>query len=243
MDPDRFPHTEPFFRGLFLLAPKRRDLAALAMAIGWGFIAFFLIVLAAVACGKSALFLPLLLLSFPLAIAIVRFSGAPYNRIKEVYRYYSPTFFLFKLGEDHWDMHMGASYDYWAAFRWADRGEVARQKILLWTYDGILRVIDDVDTGVIPKSAKVTGTSYFFSERTAHRLGFSSKRVGSDAYMSFLMGVVDLPILYSFVKGRVAIPPLFSLRQLESTAGDLAQRRAQIELSRAALVRREARKG
>jgi hypothetical protein len=169
--------------------------------------------------------LPLVFLVVPAAqLALV-----PLWRATGVYRYHSPAFFVVARGEREVELHGGTLYDYLLGMRWAERGPRARRTLLRHYLVGVLGVIADVERGSIHPGARLTGTSYVFSGRTARRLGFTLEPAGFAERLHLLLDVLSLVVMYSYVRGRPSLPHFWKTRKAVVRAAELARHRPEVE--------------
>jgi hypothetical protein len=109
---------------------------------------------------------------------------------------------------------------------------------MAWYLEGILDVASRVERGEIPSSVEVTGTSWFFREETARRLGFQIRPAGFRLRFNLLLNALDLWLTYSFTRGRLALPDLLDAKQAVIRGDELVRRKGQISRLREALDRR-----
>jgi hypothetical protein len=132
-----------------------------------------------------------------------------------MYTYLSPMLLVFGASEKRYDLHNGTSFDYYFVMRKIKPGIAARKKILEYFLEGLLEIIDRIEKGKLPDTLKISGSSYFFSERTAKRLGFSITDAGIFAKINLLFNIVDLTWMYSYAKGKFTFPNFSKIRKAE----------------------------
>ena len=98
-----------------------------------------------------------------------------------------------------------------------------------------------VEAGEIPPDMSVTGTSYFFSEHSARRLGFRIERAGFRLRCVLALYFLDLLVLYSLARGRLAVPNVLNARRVVISGGELARNRPALEALIARLEKRKRR--
>jgi hypothetical protein len=169
--------------------------------------------------------LPLVFLLVPTAQVAL----TPVWRASGVSRYHSPVFFVVARGEGTYELHGGTLYDYLLAMRWAERGGRAHRVLLRGYLAGVLGVIADIEQGRIHPKARLTATSYVFSERTARRLGFVLEPAGRWERLHLLLDALSLVAMYSYVRGRVSLPRFWKVRTAVVSAAELARQRGKVE--------------
>lgn len=203
---------------------------------------------AALACAGTAAALALLfacpvpvsLLVFPVALSVFQFCVTPLLRNAGLYRYHSEMLKATVRTARTWEIHGGTSWDYVRLFRLSENGAVATRRLLRFYLEGLLDIARLVESGAIPGETTVTGTSYFFSERSARRLGFRLEPAGPRLRVVLVLYYLDLVLLYSFARGRIAFPNVLRTRRAAIRAADLAAKRREIERLIARLGQRPA---
>ena len=181
---------------------------------------------------------PASLLFFPVALSVFQFCLTPLLRWSGVYYYHSEMLKATLRTGRTWEIHGGTAWDYIHLFRLSESGAAATRRLLLLYLEGLLDIARLVESGAIPAETTVTGTSYFFSERSARRLGFRIEPAGPRLRAVLVLYYLDLVLLYSFARGRVAFPNVLRARRAAIRAADLAARRGEIESLIARLVRK-----
>lgn len=170
----------------------------------------------------------LYLLILPAALPLATFSSAPVMRVIGYFKYYSPMLLGIK-SKKKLDLHNGTSFDYLFLMKLIDSGAQARYKMLAYYLEGLLNIISEIENGKINSDIQIEGTSYFFSENTAVKLGFTIQKPVFNYYFNFIFNFVDLFFMYSYSKGKFAIPHIFSIKRAVISPLDLCKRKNKIE--------------
>jgi hypothetical protein len=165
-----------------------------------------------------------LLLLLPFTISLSIFTSTPLMRVSGYYKYYSPMLLGIK-SKKKLDLHNGTSFDYFLHMKLKDKGTQARYKILAYYFEGLLNIISEIENGKINSALPIEGTSYFFSDNTAVRLGFKLQKPVTSYYLNFIFTFVDLCFMYSYSKGKFTIPRIFSIKRAVISAEDLCNRK------------------
>jgi len=200
---------------------------------------------AALACAGTAgalalLFafpIPISFLVFPVALSVFQFCVTPFLTNTGLYRHHSEMLKATVRTAHTWEIHGGTSWDYIRLFRLSENGTVATRRLLRFYLEGLLDIARLVDSGAIPPEVTVTGTSYFFSEKSARRLGFRIEPAGPRLRAVLVLYYLDLVLLYSFARGWIAFPNVLKARRAAIRAADLVARRRDIEALIARLSR------
>lgn len=164
----------------------------------------------------SFLFLFLLPITLPIAIC----TSTPIMRLSGYFIYYSPMLLGIK-SKKKLDLHNGTTFDYLINMKLKDKGIKARYKILAYYLEGLLKITDEIESGKISDSISIEGTSYFFSDSTAERLGFTLRKPLFQYYFNFIFNFTDLTLMYSYSKGRFTIPRIFHIKRAVITPSEL----------------------
>lgn len=128
-----------------------------------------------------------------------------------------------------YDLHNIFTFDYLVNFSWSDRGAKA-QKILLGHYfKALLTIIDRIESDGLSPDVKIVGHSYFFSDRTAEKLGFTVSKASSFWVFNSSIQFLELSYLYSFSQGKLAIPKFWKVKRAEITGHELVTKKELLE--------------
>ena len=179
----------------------------------------------------------LFLLLFPVTLPLAVFSLTPVMRVSGYYIYYSPMLLGIK-SKKKLDLHNGTTFDYLLNMKLKDKGIKARYRILAYYLEGLLKIISENENGKISDSISIEGTSYFFSDSTAEKLGFTLRKPLFQYYFNFIFNFTDLTLMYSYSKGRFTIPRIFQIKRAVITPSELCTRKENIKALLKALNKR-----
>lgn len=171
----------------------------------------------------------LFLLLYPATLSLAVFSLTPLMKISGYYIYYSPMLLGIK-SKKKLDLHNGTTFDYLLNMKLMDTGIIARYKILAYYMEGLLKIINDIEIGKINKSITIEGTSYFFSDSTAIKLGFTLRKPMFHYYFNFILNFFDLTFMYSYSKGRFTIPRIFQIKRAVITPSELCTQKENLKI-------------
>ena len=154
----------------------------------------------------------LLYFTFPLMAPIFQFCFTPFFTLIGMYQYKSPMLLVYGASDKKYDLHNGTGFDYWFVMRKIKPGIPTQNKILEYYLEGLLNIVKEMEEGIIPETITISGTSYFFSESTAKRLGFDI--VPPPGFLKFnqYMNFLDLLWMYSRAKGKLTFPNLKNVK-------------------------------
>lgn len=168
------------------------------------------------------------LLLLPLVKPIAHFLTVPFLRLTGVLKYYSPMLLCVWKGKNVLEIHNGSSFDYLINMRWKRRGISAREKMIKYYLKGLLGIIQEIESKTLSDDLIITGTSYFFSNKSVHKIGFKSKRVKWYKQILAFLDFVNLLLMYSYSKGKITPPNLLNLREVEITGKKLVESKENI---------------
>lgn len=172
---------------------------------------------------------PLFYLFFILYIPIAQFTFTPFFKLIGVYRYYSPMLLGYMANDKQIDLHSGTTFDYLWVMRKVKTGIEMRNRILMYQLEGLLNIIQQIESNKIPQTVNIIGTSYFFSDRTLKKLGFEIVKPSLFYRLNILVNFIDLTYLYSLSKGRFTIPNLLNVKKASISGDKLVENKNNIE--------------
>lgn len=172
---------------------------------------------------------PLFYFFFILYIPLAQFTFTPFFKLIGVYRYYSPMLLGYMANDKQIDLHSGTTFDYLWVMRKVKPGIEMRNRILMYQLEGLLNIIQQIESNKIPQMVNIIGTSYFFSDRTLKKLGFEIVKPSLFYRLNILVNFIDLTYLYSLSKGRFTIPNLLSVKKASISGDKLVENKKNIE--------------
>ncbi len=178
-------------------------------------------------------------LSLPLLASIFMFTTTPFMVLLGVYKYLSLMLLVYNPNKKVYDLHNGTSFDYLFLMRKVKAGAAAKRIMLSYYLEGLLQIIQEIKTGDLPDSLVISGSSYFFSERTAEKLGFTIQKADSMVYFNSAFNILDLTWMYSYAHGRLRLPRLSAIKKASISGEDLLKQEAYIIKLKEALADKE----
>lgn len=151
----------------------------------------------------------------------------PLYRLTGRFVYYSHTLFITR-SVSGLQLHAGTLFDYVSLIRWHERGARAQRKLTEQLLQGLLALCDDIAQGNIAANTTISATSYFFSDRSAAKLGFSTAKTAPLERLNLMLAVLSLAARLSLTKGRFSWPDLRHIRHIHTTAEHLLAQRPTI---------------
>lgn len=164
-----------------------------------------------------------------LIVPFIQFLATPAFTLFGFYRYISPMLLVYMPTDQQYNLHNGTSFDYYFALRKTRRGMSLRHEILRYYIQGLLEIVRRIETGEVPDTVIVRGTSYFFSSRTVRSFGFETKKAPFAERLNIVMNYVDLLWMYSIAHGKLRFPNLKQIQSAEIKGAKLVEQKAQLE--------------
>ena len=169
------------------------------------------------------------LLLLPIIAPILNLVTVPLMRLIGFYKYLNPYVISTVQTDEKYDLHNVFTFDYLVNFKWADRGKKA-QKILLGHYfKALLTIIDRIENQQLSPNVTITGNSYFFSDRTADKLGFTVTKGSWFWIINSSLQFIELTYLYSFSQGKWSMPKFWKVKQAQIVGSDLVLKKELIQ--------------
>jgi hypothetical protein len=112
------------------------------------------------------------------------------------------------------DLHSGGSFDYLMVLRKTRSGALIRRRLMLFHIEGLIFIIEQIEQGKIPATVKIIGTSYFFNERTANKIGFELREPSFFYRLNLFVNFIDLLWMYSLSQGKLSIPKVWQAKKV-----------------------------
>lgn len=166
---------------------------------------------------------PLFYLLFIIYVPISQFTTAPFFKLTGIYTYYSPMLLGYMANSAQIDLHSGGSFDYLFVMRKFKKGIESRNRILLYHLDGLLNIITQLENGTILDTVTISGTSYFFNERTITKIGFELTKPSLFYRINLFVNFIDLMWMYSISKGKFSIPKIWAANKVSIKGSELVK--------------------
>jgi len=172
---------------------------------------------------------PLFYFSIFLLAPFLSFTFTPFLKLIGLYEYLSPMLLVFAPRKKKYDLHNGTSFDYLFVMKGLKPGKELKNVMLKNYMMGLLEIIRRIEAGELPVTVIVKGSSYFFSERTAKRMGFEISKAGLFERFNLLINFIDLTWTYSLANGKLSFPNLKNIKTAKITGKNLVNNKAYFE--------------
>jgi len=169
-----------------------------------------------------------LLLLFVLG-PIFQFAITPLLTLIGNYKYLSPMLLVYNPSNTKYDLHNGTSFDYLLVLTGVKAGKPLKNKILEFYLEGLLKLVHEIEKGNLPEDLVITGSSYFFSDRTAKNLGFEVSNATTAEKCNILINYLDLIWMYSLANGELSFPNLNTIKNAKILGRTLVKSKPKLE--------------
>jgi hypothetical protein len=108
-------------------------------------------------------------------------------------------------------------------------GIEVKNRLLIYHLEGLLNIIIQLENNTIPKTVSISGTSYFFNERTLNKFGFEIKKPSLFYKINLFANFIDLIWMYSLSQGRLSIPKLWKANKASISGSKLMESKDAID--------------
>jgi len=127
------------------------------------------------------------------------------------------------------DLHSGVSFDYIFVMRKYKSGIEFKYRLLIYHLEGLICLIKLIENKNIPDTVNITGTSYFFNNRTLNKMGFEIKNPSLIYRVNLFVNFIDLFWMYSLSQGKLSIPKIWNAKQASISGAKLIESKKLIE--------------
>ena len=172
---------------------------------------------------------PLFYLLFLIYVPIGQFAFTPFFKLIGVYKYYSPMLLGYMANDNQIDLHSGGSFDYLFVMKKYKTGIEMRNKLLIYHLEGLINLIQLIENKSISENVNIIGTSYFFNNRTLHRMGFEIENPSLFYRLNLFVNFIDLIWMYSLSQGKLSIPKIWNAKKASISGAKLIESKKRIE--------------
>jgi len=164
-----------------------------------------------------------------IVVPIAQFLSTPFFKLAGFYTYVSPMLLVFGASNKKYDLHNGTSFDYLMVMRNTKPGAEWKRKMLSFYVEGLLAIIEKIQNKELPETVKIRGSSYFFTERTAKRLGFEIEKTGWFEKINLFINIIDLAWMFSLTHAKFRLPNLLNTKTAAITGAKLVSNKERLE--------------
>ncbi|MBK9632104.1 MAG: hypothetical protein IPO62_13750 [Saprospiraceae bacterium] len=172
---------------------------------------------------------PLFYLLFLIYIPIGQFAATPFFTLVSIYKYYSPMLLGYMPNDKQIDLHSGSSFYYLFVMRKWKSGIELRNRLLIYHLEGLINLIQLIENKSIPATVNIVGTSYFFNNKTLHKMGFEILNPSLFYRLNLFVNFIDLIWMYSLSQRKWSIPKLWNAKKASISGTKLIESKKVIE--------------
>ena len=151
------------------------------------------------------------------------FLFTPLFTLLNIFKYKSPMLLVLVGSKKNYALHSGTSFDYLTKMGNVKSGIAFQNKVLEYHLEGFLKIIDEVENNVIPDSAIIKGSSYFFSESTVKRLNFKIAPTNNFEKIVICLNYLEILWMLSRAKGKLSFPKITNFKTVQTTGKELVE--------------------
>jgi hypothetical protein len=152
---------------------------------------------------------------FIIIFRAVRFFTTPLLKYIRFYKYYSPMFMTMPLWFNHYDIHLGTSWDL------ARLEKVNPRKVMEYISEGLYKIALEIEAGRISSRAKFRGNTFYLKEVTVKRFNFRTRRMNVPELVLFAVNYIELCLLNSIIRRKFFLIPLNNVMIVYFDAADI----------------------
>ncbi|MBK7234061.1 MAG: hypothetical protein IPH93_17800 [Saprospiraceae bacterium] len=171
---------------------------------------------------------PLFYLLFLIYIPIGQFAATPFFTLVSIYKYYSPMLLGYMPNDKQIDLHSGSFYYLFVMRKWKSGIEL-RNRLLIYHLEGLINLIQLIENKSIPATVNIVGTSYFFNNKTLHKMGFEILNPSLFYRLNLFVNFIDLIWMYSLSQRKWSIPKLWNAKKASISGTKLIESKKVIE--------------
>ena len=136
--------------------------------------------------------------------------------------YYSPMLLgIRSKKKGNIEIHNGTVINYFLSRKSIRKGIQWKKQLLHHYIQGLLEIIDQIEQKKIDESVQIIGTSYFFNQRTAERIGFTVVKVDLRKKVQFVVSYLDFLWMNYIANPKHFFPKMKNLVSIKITAQEL----------------------
>ena len=169
----------------------------------------------------------LFILAAFIVVPFFQFLATPFFTLTKIYTYLSPMLLVYAANKKTYDLHNGTGFDLMMTKGDTPSGLEWRHRVLKYYIEGFLKIIDKLENKELPETLEVRGSSYFFNDQTAERLGFKIKETPIHEKLNIYLNYLDLIWMYSVSKGQLSLPKVTDVKTVSTTGSELVKQKEQ----------------
>lgn len=149
-----------------------------------------------------------------IGIRIIFFLTSPIIKRTNLVKVYN-TFFFIREKRKYIEIHLGFARDLLL------NKDFSKRKVLVYLVSGLLKLINEIESGRIELNMIIQGNPYFFKSANFQNFGFQSRDLYCYEKIRFYLNYFELSFLKSFVSKKIVLIKVDKLKIVHTTARTL----------------------
>ena len=162
-------------------------------------------------------------------VPMYSFVAMPIMTLLGVFDFKSELLFVQKDAKKRNALHFGSFFDCLMSGMFWDKKYSFRNRMLISLLEGLIEIAREVENGKIKKEEIIIGSSYFFKESTAKKLGFTLTDLQTSHKYILYSNYIEILFIYSMTHGKLRFPNFSTFKTVQTTGEELVRSRGYIE--------------
>ena len=145
---------------------------------------------------------------------------APFMRIEKLFKFYSDVLVVQFPNIKVYDLHLASHYD---LIVFAKKNKNTKRKIFLEIINGLLKICDEIEKEILPRTIKIRAVTFFLKRRTFERLGFKNIQISPHFALLYLFDYAGIVITNYFITKKFSFINIFKTTRATMQGSNLIE--------------------